>query len=78
LRHPCRKGHSDTLNAAAVHPNTVGGQRMSNGSITHYRSSFDMLQILNVLTPASVPGTTVPLWDAGLHGMNGVCREMGC
>ncbi len=47
-------------------------------SITHFRSSFDVLRIGNALTPARVPGTTVSLGAAGFHGMAGVCRAVGC
>ena len=71
-------GSATIFNAAGVHRNTVSGFSMSNGSITHYRSSFDVLRIGNALSPASVPGTTVSLGAAGLHGMDGVCRAMGC
>lgn len=71
-------GSATIFNAAGIHPNTVSGFSMSRGSITHFRSSFDVLQIGNALTPARVPGTTVSLGAAGFHGMAGVCRAVGC
>ena len=66
------------FNAAGVHNNTLNGISRSNGSVTHFRSSFDVLQVGNALTPASVPGEQVSLGRAGLHGMGGVCRAVGC
>lgn len=66
------------FNAAGVHNNTLNGIRRSNGAVTHFRSSFDVLQPINALTPSSVPGQQISIGPAGLHGMGGVCRAMGC
>ena len=71
-------GSATVFNAAGVHSNTVGGLSFDNGSVTHFKSSFDILQPINALTPARVPGEQVSLGAAGLHGMAGVCRAMGC
>ncbi len=72
-------GNSATVfNAAGVHSNTLNGISRSNGSVTHFRSSFDVLQPINALTPSSVPGQQISLGAAGLHGMGGVCKVMGC
>ena len=45
--------------------------------MVHFRSSFDIVQPLNALTPASVPGQQVSLGVAGFHGTGGVCSAMG-
>lgn len=66
------------FNAAGVHINTLGGVFPVNGSVAHFHSSFDVLQLINTFTPASVPGQQLPLGRAGFHGMGGVCRAMGC
>ena len=66
------------FNAAGVHSNTLRGYSPSNGSVTHFRSSFDVVQGANALTPASVPGRQVSMGAAGLHGMGSMCRAMGC
>lgn len=71
-------GSATVFNAAAVHSNTVGGLSPVPGSITHFHSSFDVLQPINALTPARVYGEQVPLGMAGFHSMGGVCRAMGC
>ena len=67
-----------TFNAAGVHSNTVGGRTSVPGSITQFNSSFDAMQAGNALTPAWARGTQVSLGAAGVHGMAGVCRAMGC
>jgi len=67
-----------TFNAAGVHTSTLRGFARSNGTVRSYYSRFDVLQIGNALTPASVPGQRIPLGNAGFHGMSGVCRVMGC
>ncbi|WP_374728977.1 Mbeg1-like protein [Natronospira bacteriovora] len=66
------------FNAAGLHDNTLGDFSSERGSVTHYYSSTDALRAGNALTPASVPGTQRSLGPAGLHGMRGVCRAMGC
>jgi putative lipase involved disintegration of autophagic bodies len=71
-------GGATVFNAAGVHANTLRGFAPSNGSVTYFYSAFDVLRLGNTLTPASVPGEHVPLGAAGLHGMGGVCRAMGC
>lgn len=72
-------GNSATVfNAAGVHSNTLNGMSRANGSVTHFRSSFDVLQPINMLSPASVPGHQISLGAAGLHGMGSVCKAMGC
>ncbi len=74
-----RSGVSATVfNAAGVHINTLGGVLPANGSVVHFHSSFDVLQLVNTFSPASVPGRQVPLGAAGFHGMGGVCRAVGC
>ncbi|MEX2498982.1 MAG: RHS repeat-associated core domain-containing protein, partial [Wenzhouxiangellaceae bacterium] len=71
-------GSATVFNAAGVHRNTVGGLVPTPGSITHFRSSFDILQPANALTPARIHGQQVSLGVAGWHPMGGVCRAMGC
>ena len=71
-------GSATVFNAAGVHANTLGGYAPSRGSVTHFHSSFDVLRLGNAFTPVSVPGARVSLGAAGLHGMGGVCRAMGC
>lgn len=71
-------GNATIFNAAGVHSNTLRGYAPSNGSVTYYYSSFDVLRIGNALTPARVPGEHISLGAAGFHGMGGVCRAMGC
>ena len=71
-------GNATVFNADGVHDNTLNGHSRSNGSVTHYSSSFDVLQVGNALTPASVPGKQISLGAAGLHGMGGVCAAMSC
>lgn len=74
-----RTGASATVfNAAGVHINTLNGVSPANGSVVHFHSSYDVLQLTNTFTPASVPGQQVPLGRAGFHGMGGICRAMGC
>jgi pimeloyl-ACP methyl ester carboxylesterase len=71
-------GSATIFNAAGVHSNTVGGVLPASGSITHFHSSLDVLQGINAVTLASVPGEQVPLGASGFHGMDGVCRAIGC
>ncbi len=71
-------GSATIFNAAGVHNNTLRGYSPSNGSVSYYYSSFDVLRLGNAITPASVPGQHISLGAAGLHGMGGVCRAMGC
>ena len=71
-------GSATVFNAAGVHPSTVGGLTPAPGSITHFRSSFDALQLVNALTPGRVYGEQVSLGTAGWHTMGGVCRAIGC
>ena len=74
-------GRSATVfNAAGVHVNTVAayGASLSNASVRHYYSSFDLLRIGNAFTPARVPRQQIPLGSAGLHGMGSVCGAVGC
>lgn len=71
-------GSATIFNAAGVHSNTLRGYSPSNGSVTYYYSSFDVLRLGNALTPASVPGQHISLGAAGLHDMGSVCRAMGC
>ncbi len=71
-------GNATVFNTAGVHKNTLRGYPPSNGSVTHYYSSFDVLRFGNLLTPASVPGRGISLGAAGFHSMSGVCSAMGC
>jgi hypothetical protein len=71
-------GSATVFNAAGVHANTLGDFSPSRGSVTYFYSSFDVLRAGNALTPATVPGERVSLGSAGLHGMGGVCKRMGC
>jgi len=71
-------GSATVFNAAGVHTNTLRGFAPSNGSVNYIYSSFDVLRLGNMVTPARVPGERIPLGGAGLHGMRGVCRDMGC
>lgn len=70
-------GSAYTFNAAGVHDNTLRGFDRSNGSVTSYYSTFDILRIGNALTPASVPGNRVSLGVAGFHGIDGVVKALG-
>ncbi len=70
-------GSANTFNAAGVHDNTLRGFDRSNGSVTSYYSTFDVLRIGNALTPASVPGNRVSLGAAGFHGIGGVINALG-
>ncbi len=71
-------GSATVFNAAGLHGSTVGGKALSSASVVHFHSSLDLLQLGNAPTPVRVPGEQVPLGAAGLHGMDGVCRAMGC
>lgn len=74
-----RNGSSATVfNAAGVHSNTLGGIPPSNGSVRYLYSSNDALRVFNRMTPSIVPGQNVNLGGAGLHGMGGMCKVMGC
>lgn len=68
------------FNAAGVNSATVGryGATLSGAPVTHYYSALDVLQAINAVTPVHVPGSSVSLGPAGLHGMSGVCRAVGC
>ena len=78
-------GHpATTYNAAGLHSNTIAryssGSGLSNGasSIHAYHSSFDVLSILQRITPLpDAVGQRIPLGRAGVHGMGGVCRGTG-
>jgi len=72
-------GSAVTFNAAGVHNNTIGDFSRSNGSVTSYYSTFDVLHVLNWITPssASVPGQRVSLGAAGLHGMGSMVNALG-
>ena len=71
-------GSATVFNAAGVHPSTVSGLVPASGHITYFRSSFDILQPFNALTPARVYGEQVSLGVAGWHSMGGVCHAIGC
>ncbi len=68
-------------------PNTVlrtftwgldaSGRSRSNGSVTSYYSTLDVLRLGNALTPASVPGNQVSLGVAGFHGIGGIIKALG-
>jgi hypothetical protein len=67
------------FNSSVVHFNTVRGLNPHPGSITHFKSTYDVLQPINVLTPgAHLFGEQVQLGAAGMHGMSQVCKAMGC
>lgn len=68
-----------TFNAAGVHNNTIGDFSRSNGSVTSYYSTFDVLHVLNWITPssASVPGQRKSLGAAGFHGMASMVNALG-
>ncbi|MFN7816106.1 MAG: RHS repeat-associated core domain-containing protein, partial [Burkholderiales bacterium] len=72
-------GRAVTFNAAGVHDNTIGNSLRSNGSVTSYYSSFDVLRVLNWITPssASVPGQRISLGAAGFHGMGSMLNALG-
>ena len=72
-------GSATTFNAAGVHDNTLRGIDRSNGSVTSYYSSFDVLHFINAITPtsASVPGQRISLGAAGLHGMDSMVKALG-
>ncbi len=71
-------GSATVFNAAGVNPSTVGGASPVPGSITHFQSSFDGLQILNSLTPVKSYGNQILLRAAGWHPMGGVCERVRC
>lgn len=50
----------------------------SNGSVRYLYSSNDALRVFNRMTPSTVPGQNINLGGAGLHGMGGMCKVMGC
>ncbi|RUO49724.1 DUF2974 domain-containing protein [Pseudidiomarina donghaiensis] len=66
------------FNAAGLNPSTVGGASPAPGSITHFQSSFDGLQMLNSDTPVKTYGEQVLLGPAGWHPMGGVCERVRC
>lgn len=72
-------GSAVTFNAAGVHNNTIGDFSRSNGSVTSYYSTFDVLHVLNWITPssASVPGQRISLGAAGFHGMGSMVNALG-
>lgn len=72
-------GSATTFNAAGVHDNTLRGFDRSNGSVTSYYSTFDVLHVLNWITPssASVPGQRISLGAAGFHGMGSMVNALG-
>lgn len=71
-------GSATTFNAAGVHDNTLRGFSRSNGTIRAYHSTFDVLQIGNALTPASVAGQRINMGTAGFHTMGSFCTAIGC
>jgi RHS repeat-associated core domain len=71
-------GSAMVFNSAGVHSNTLRGFSRSNGAIKYFYSTHDVIRTLNVLSPASVPGTAISMGHSGLHGMAGVCSTMGC
>ncbi|MDX1303034.1 RHS repeat-associated core domain-containing protein [Photobacterium sp.] len=64
------------FNAAGVHENTIAGYERLGWSVTNYNSTFDVIQGLNAITPASTRGETVSLGSAGIHVMSGVCGSV--
>ena len=70
-----------TFNAAGLHSNTVGGRNAlasGAGLIRAYHSSFDVLSIVQKITPLpDAAGQRIPMGRAGLHGMGGLCRAAG-
>lgn len=66
------------FNAAGLNPSTLGGASPAPGSITHFQSSFDGLQMLNSVTPVKTYGEQVLLGPAGWHPMGGVCERVRC
>lgn len=71
-------GHASTFNPAGVHDSTLRGFSAHNANVHVYSSSFDLLGVGNLITPASVRGNHIPLGVAGLHGLGGVCADIGC
>jgi len=71
-------GSATTFNAAGVHSNTIRGFSRSNGNILAYHSDYDVLYYANLLTPssASVPGTRIPLGDAGMHDIGSIINRL--
>jgi len=55
----------------------ASGRSHSNGSVTSYYSTLDVLRLGNALTPASVPGNQVSLGVAGFHGIGGIIKALG-
>ena len=71
-----------TFNAAGVNSATLHSLGISSANagalITSYRSSTDILSSLQSLTPLpNALGRHVYLQPAGIHGTNGLCRQMG-
>lgn len=69
-------GRATIFNAAGVNAKTIS----SNGYspiITHYYSGYDGIQVLNLISPTSVPGQQINLGHAGGHGMGAMCKRAG-
>ena len=68
-------GSATIFNAAGLHANTLRGYSPGAASITHYRSSTDILRLGNALTPTTLYGKKVSLGPAGWHTMSHACRR---
>lgn len=73
-------GRTATIfNAAGLHPNTLNGLVPAPGSIVHFHSAYDVLQLANALTPgARIYGDSVSVGYGGWHPMSQMCAAMGC
>ncbi|WP_445362293.1 hypothetical protein ACJJIQ_14585 [Microbulbifer sp. ANSA003] len=65
------------FNAAGVHPNTVDRRTPREGQITHFTSSWDVLQPVNkFLTPVDVFGDQISIGKAGIHSAEDMMIKM--
>ena len=68
-----------TFNPSAVHRKTLSGLEPGGAEITNYMSNFDILRVINTVTPgARLYGSRKYLGLAGTHRMAGMCRAVGC
>ncbi|WP_444925668.1 hypothetical protein ACJJI4_15005 [Microbulbifer sp. TRSA002] len=65
------------FNAAGVHPNTVDRRTPREGQITHFTSSWDVLQPVNkFLIPVDVFGDQISIGKAGIHSAKDMMIKM--
>lgn len=70
-------GKGVVFNAAGLHDDTLGDFGRNSGSIKHYHSGYDVVSVVNAITPTAVPGTQINMGHAGWHLMGSMCKVMG-